>query len=146
MFKQISELLKVFVAPRDEWKIKLFENWDKIIGNLKGKVFILKAENNLLVLGVLHPALAQELFFLSDIFKKRINSLFGKEQIKVIQFRVIKREVKANFFQKKTQYKVQENEKACLNKNEYVNLKKIKDAELRECLKEFYLKRKRCFK
>ncbi|MFH1461928.1 MAG: DUF721 domain-containing protein [bacterium] len=143
MFKHISELLSSFVTPKDEWKIKLFNNWDKVIGKLKDKVVILKIENKLLVLGVTHPAWSQELFMLSDILKNRINSLFEKEHIKYIRFETVKI--------KKKEYKSLKSEKLHLNdekiiknlsltKNEYVSLTKIKNEELKESIKKFCLR------
>ena len=78
--KRVGELLVDFVLPEHNWKITLFNNWNRIIGSLKDKVFILKIEKNLLVLGVLHSTWAQELFMLSDELKKRINSIFKEER------------------------------------------------------------------
>lgn len=143
MFKHISELLNSLVAPKDEWKIKLFNNWDKVIGKLKDKVIILKVENKLLVLGVTHPAWSQELFMLSDILKNRVNSLFEKEHIKYIRFETLKSKNKEY---KSLKNKVLDNnekkiiKKLSLTKNEYVSLTKIKDVELKENIKKFCLK------
>lgn len=150
MIKHISELLTSFVYPKDEWKIKLFDNWDKVVGDLKDKVTIIKIENKLLVLGVTHPAWAQELFMLSDVLKNRINSLFGKEHIKYIRFRTLKRkkyvykklkeeklDLTKKIFSKTNFNKASFNKNLSLTKNEYLSLTKIKDQELKENLKSF---------
>lgn len=141
--KHISELLNNYISEKNEWKIKLFNNWDKVIGNLKNKVIILKVENKLLVLGVTHPAWAQELFMLSDLLKNRINSLFEKEHIKYIRFKTLK--FKQNKFQNinKENIKFEKKNKVkklALNKKEYKALTKIKDEELKASLKKLFLR------
>jgi flagellar biogenesis protein FliO len=141
--KHISELLNNYVLEKDEWKIKLFNNWDKVIGNLKNKVVILKVENKLLVLGVTHPAWAQELFMLSDLLKNRINSLFEKEHIKYIRFQTLKfkQNESKNINEEIINIEKKENlNKLTLNKKEYKALTKIKDPELKESLKRLFLK------
>ncbi len=152
MIKHISELLTSFVCQNDKWKIKLFNNWDKVVGDLKDKVTIIKIENKLLVLGVTHPAWAQELFMLSDVLKNRINSLFEKERIKYIRFKTLKREkyiykkLKSEEHTSVETFNVEEksgltknrfNKNLSLTKNEYLSLTKIKDQELKDNLKSF---------
>ncbi|MCK4650695.1 DUF721 domain-containing protein [Candidatus Babeliales bacterium] len=145
--KKLSEFLKNIIDKNNRWKIKLLKNWDKIIGSFKNNVIILKIERNLLVLGVSHPTLSHELFMLSDILKKKINSLFDHEQIKYIRFRILDIKPKKNILKKikkeKTEGKKSYTKKFCLNKVEYLSLKKIQDQELKECLKNFYLSCKR---
>ena len=68
MIKPLAHFLHDFVDQKHQWKIKLFENWKTIVGKFEDKVTIIRIENNLLVLGVCHPAWAQELFMLSDMF------------------------------------------------------------------------------
>ncbi|MBD3272748.1 DUF721 domain-containing protein [Candidatus Dependentiae bacterium] len=145
VFKHISELLNNFVPKKDEWKIKLFNNWDKVIGDLKDKVTIIEIKNKLLVLGVTHPAWAQELFMLSDILKNKINSLFGKEKIKYIRFKTLKKkETKFKNLRRNKFYEDnQTNINKTLNKKEYLSLTKIQDQELKENLKNFYFRCKK---
>ena len=147
VFKHISQLLNNFVPTNDEWKVKLFNNWDKVLGNLSEKVFILKVERNFLLLGVTHPALAHEMFMLSDVLKNKINSLFDRERIKHIRFQVVKKQ--QNLFAQQVN---QDLEKICdqpvikkisLNRVEYSSLSKVKDNELKGLLKDFYLKSKK---
>jgi hypothetical protein len=147
MFRHISQLLNNFVPANDEWKVKLFNNWDKVLGNLSEKVVILKVERNFLLLGVTHPALAHEMFMLSDILKEKINSLFDRERIKYIRFQIVKKQ--QNFFVQKDNLFIDKSNDAQIKKNlnlnsiEYSNLSKVKDIELKSLLKDFYLKSKR---
>ena len=143
MFKPISALLNSFTPKQDQWKVKLFNNWDKVLGDLKDKVVILKAERHMLILGVTHPAWAQELFMLSDVLKSRINSLFENEQIKFIRFQTIKKShVVLNDFKPNNLKKDRPQVKKVytLNAKEYQRLSSIKDPELKTILKDF------CFK
>ncbi len=89
MARQISELLRDFVSKEHNWKTKLLKDWGTIIGPLKNKVTVEKVEGKLLVLGVTHPAWAQELFLLSDMLKKKINSHLDREYIKIIRFKIL---------------------------------------------------------
>lgn len=138
MAEQLTKFLNNFVSPEYKWKIKLFENWETIVGNLKDKAKIERIENNMLLIGVEHPAWAQELLFLSDFIKKRINSFLGKDYIKEIRFKVIN-------FNKKKINKILNNKNLdttninhlSLNKFENNTLSAIKDQELKKLLKEF---------
>lgn len=132
------------------WKIKLFNNWDKVVGELNNKVTIIKVENKLLVLGVTHPAWAQELFMISDVLKNRINSLFEKKHIEYIRFKTLKRNeyVRKELREEKQALTNQGLTKRVLTrqiltKNEYLSLTKIKDQELKDSLKNFCFRCKR---
>ena len=146
MVKRISEVITGFVYQNSAWKTRLFNNWDNIIGPLKDRVRIEKIDRNVLILGVVHPAWAQELHFMSDLLKSKINALFDEDYIHTIRFRVITREkIKRNNFDKENQEIIdKENLKNfCLNKKEYKSLSKVKDFDLKCCLKSFYLNCKR---
>ncbi len=147
MFKHISELLNNFVPKQDEWKVKLFNNWDKVLGSLSDKVVILKVERNFLLLGVTHPAWAHEMYMLSDVLREKINSLFEYERIKYIKFQVIKKQTSnlkdtAKLYLN-SKHNNTEPKKISLNSVEYSNLGKIKDDELKSLLKDFYFKSKK---
>ena len=144
MAKRIGELLYNFVQKDNDWKIKLFKNWDFLVGPLKDKVSIEKIDQNLLILGVTHPAWAQELFLLSDMLKQKINSFLGKEYIKAIRFRFVEKKEKSSNFDDKTKHDNDLKEKEtlknlCLTERERKNLSKITDLELKDWLEKFCL-------
>ncbi|MCF7799614.1 DUF721 domain-containing protein [Candidatus Babeliales bacterium] len=139
MAEQITKFLNNFISPEYKWKAKIFENWKTIIGNLNDKAKIERIEKNMLLIGVEHPAWAQELLFLSDFMKKRINNFLGKDYIKEIRFKVIN-------FNKKISHKTNKSEilnktpdqvHLFLNNFEINTLLTIKDQELKKLLKEF---------
>ena len=89
MASQFRDLLKGIIPQNHRWKMRLFRKWDGIIGDLKDKVSIECIHNNILVLGVSHPAWAQELYFLSDTLKNKINEALDEERIVDIRFKTI---------------------------------------------------------
>ena len=76
MSKCLKELLINIIPKEHSWKITLFQNWDNIIGSLKNKVIIDQIKDDVLYLGVVHPAWAQELHMLSPMLKAKINRMF----------------------------------------------------------------------
>ncbi len=141
MVKHISEFLNNFVSPEDRWKIKLLQNWDKIIGEFKDKVDIEKIDRNLLVLRVCHSAWAQELFLLSHMLKKKINDFLGKNYIKHIRFKSggIKKTKKVHTKKSYKKPTCIDSKDIYLTLTEKKGLSKVTDKELREHLEKFYL-------
>ena len=137
MAEQLANFLNDLVSPAHVWKVKLFENWGAIIGNLRDKARIERIENKLLVIGVIHPAWAQELFLLSDIIKNRINSFLGKEYIKDIRFKTVVFKNKNDKPKKAFTNKHKVFRRTCLTQFESRTLSSIKDEELKKSLKEF---------
>lgn len=89
MTKTLPSILSDLIPAEHRWKIDLLKHWDGIIGPLKEKVIIDKIQGEVLVLGVVHPAWAQELLMFMPLLKQKINACFDKERITVIRFRFI---------------------------------------------------------
>src|SRR3989304_6289270 len=89
MAHHIHKILATVFPEEHRWKMDLFEHWDSLIGNLKGKVKIEKIENDVLTLGVVHPAWAQELYFFSGMLKDKINGVLNEERIRIIRFHTL---------------------------------------------------------
>lgn len=142
MPRNISKILADIFPKKEQWKIKLFQKWGTIIGKLKNKVRIEKISPNLIVLGVTHPAWAQELHLLSDVLKQRINKALGGERIKKIRFKVVNMKKSSSSNKKINEVqKTTLNEKNLFSKKEEKTLKKIKNKDLRLVLEQYY---KRC--
>ena len=143
MAERVGDLLNNIFPKEHQWKIKLFQNWKEIIGSLEDKVRIEQLNDNTIVLGVYHPAWAQELLMLSNIIKQKINAILKENRIKKIKFRVVE-------FQKTKLVKVENSReyKAFIDKNkiktiafnpeERTSLDKIKNEDLKLSLKEYY--------
>jgi len=89
MAKQISSFLKNIIPVDHQWKIKLFEAWYGLIGDLKDDARIEKIDKKILTIGVSHPALAQELTLEAEDLKQKMNAIMKEEKIKSIRFKVI---------------------------------------------------------
>lgn len=146
MSKQIKQLLENFIPKEHLWKIKLFMHWDEIMGPLKDKVTIEEIKDGILLLGVVHPAWAQELFLLSHTLKQKINTCLQQERIKVIRFVFIdksKRSIapQTQYFDKKIAIK--QPKLVTLTQQEQKILQGIKDQALKTSLEEFCVRCKK---
>ncbi|MFC1894740.1 DUF721 domain-containing protein [Candidatus Dependentiae bacterium] len=148
--KRISEFFNNIVLKEHAWKLKLFKMWNEIIGELKNKVEIERIEGRLLILSATHSVWANELFLLSDLLKKKINTALGKEYIKAIRIKTKKKNSKnliskKNYSQKDKHFiHINYFKTLCnLNKIEKKALDKIGDQELKDSLRDFYLSCKR---
>jgi len=146
--QQIANFFDNIVLKEHSWKIKLFKNWENIIGNFKDQVIIAKIDRRVLTLGVTHPIYAQELFLLSDILKQKINSYLATNYIKEIRFKTIAHRKKHPDLSEI----LRNNNPVISNNNidnipltgpEHKSLSKVTNEELRVWLKRFYSRCKR---
>lgn len=139
--KQIKDYLLNIIPAQHSWKVVLFQNWEKIIGNLKDKVIIDQIKDDVLYLGVVHSAWAQELHMLSPMLKSKINSCLDKERIKAIRFKLISPQFKKNKY-KNNGVKDHLSDPVCkkLSKTEQLVLDNVIDTELRNIMYEFGLR------
>lgn len=145
MTKLIKDYLTTLIPQEQRWKITLFQNWDAIMGPLKDKVTIAQINNDLLLLKVIHPAWAQELFLLSSMLKQKINACLGTNRINTIRF--VTSDIKASKSSIKHRYLVEQHRNSYtdfttpLTPQEYLIIDKVKDQELKQSLELFF---KRC--
>jgi|SaaInlLV_10m_DNA_2_1039722.scaffolds.fasta_scaffold00637_7 hypothetical protein len=143
MSEQIGKLLLDVIPKQHRWKMDLFQNWNSIIGSLSDKVRIESINGSSLILGVMHPAWAQELFLMSHVFKNKINNALRDDKIKDIKFRTID-------FKKKHPKDIQRGnclstvDMLCksyvvtdLERKKFLN---IENSDLREALEKFYVR------
>lgn len=90
MTRKIPSLLENLYSDELKWKITLLENWHSIMGSMGTRIVLLSINESTLVLGVIHPAWAQELHLMKTTIQHNINTFLGKEYIKNIQFQVAK--------------------------------------------------------
>jgi hypothetical protein len=141
--KPVKDFLLNIIPTEHGWKILLFQNWENIIGNLKDKVIIDQIKDDILYLGVIHPAWAQELHMLSSMLKAKINSCLDKERIKAIRFKLISPQFKKtrdkNNMDKNNGVKSHLSDTVCkkLSKTEQLVLDNVTDTELRNIMYEF---------
>ena len=139
MAPEIKDILSNIINVESNWKIQLFQNWDSIIGDLGEQVQLEKVVGNTLVLGVYDSCWMQELYMLSRVLIKTINSKLDKPYIKNIRF---KHTVRRKLENKKE--KVESVEKKIeLSFREEKTLEEIKDPELSAALRDFFI---HCYK
>ena len=140
MSLQFRDFLKGIIPQDHRWKMKLLRKWDGIIGDLKDKVSIHCIQNNVLVLGVSHPAWAQELYFLSDTLKSKINEALEEERISTIRFKtvVMKKRDEAKENKVEVEPLKKNPSKVTLSNKESVCLGQVKDDDLRSALLVYY--------
>jgi len=142
--KPIKNIIKSIIPPQHQWKIKLFQHWKTIIGSMDQHVSLHQIKGSQIILGVTHPAWAQELHFLSPVLKKKVNKLFNEKKIKTIHFRIvssIKKKESPQLLKKKS-YKL-DAKQLTLQAREVKALKTITDEELRTTFKQFLFRCKR---
>ena len=144
MSVQVRHLIAHIIPKQHRWKMDLFQQWSSIIGSLSDKVRIEKIVGNKLILGVIHPAWAQELFMMSHVIKDKVNSALKQERIKEVR-------VKAVDFMEATQ-KTANRQRQCDRINptpgaiitlsflEKKALAVVENKELQEELRRFYIR------
>lgn len=144
-FTSISALLLNFLPEDQKWKLKVFEHWEEIVGNLKNVVSIEKIENDFILLNVPHSSWAQELNFLQDIIKSKINTVIGEEKIRALRFRVgtIKNKKQNLAKSKKPEHEANlKSNPRNINKINFIKdcAKKINDSDLKKALEDYLIR------
>lgn len=143
MAEEIKNILSKILTNQDDWKVKLLQNWPKIIGPLSSKVILEKINNDSLVIGVYDSCWLQELYLLSPILLQKINKTLETDTFKRLRFKQV--EIKNNqkkVCNKNTNYKnisINSYSQKLSNREERA-LEIIKDQELSQALKDFLIR------
>jgi hypothetical protein len=140
MIKNLKKCILNIIPQEHSWKIILLENWGDIIGELKNSITIEQIKEDVLFLGVVHPAWAQELLALSPLIKQKINSYFDKERIKTIRIKLKKNKPMEATTLNRKPWASSEKAAPSLTVSEINTLNTIKSTDLRQVMQEFYLK------
>lgn len=144
MQKPTPQILTKVIAQDHMWKTKLFNCWHSIIGSMNSKVRIESISKDCLVLGVCHPAWAQELVFLTPMLKKKINETLQEERIKTIHFKTVdfsKRKLPTTINDQPIHIEQQtEVCEHCFTFMEHSALQSVASDELRNELAKFYVR------
>jgi hypothetical protein len=137
----VGNIIHKVLPEQHRWKMNLLANWSNIIGDLGDKVRIEKISSNFIVLGVCHPAWAQELYLFSDVLKKKINNVLKEDRIKYIRFKTVALEKSCKTCKMKTKQEstdVDVNRAVRLSEKQQTCLKQIKNEALRKLLVQYY--------
>lgn len=138
MFKSLKSVLSSsFKISKNSWKTKLIAEWPTIIGNLHDKMTLEKVYEDFVVIGVYEASWLQELYMLSAVLIKTINSHLEQPYIKKIRFKHATRTTRKHPLKKTMTYSTEPRKKSILNSLEAKALLKIKDKDTREALHSF---------
>jgi Dna[CI] antecedent, DciA len=128
--QNVKNILDSLLQPsihKEAWKINLIKNWPTIIGSLHEKVSLQKINATSVVIGVYDSCWIQELYLLSKLILKKINSSLDRPRIETLRFQCIE---KKELVLKKQAPAQEQQLKRALNPKESLALQKIHDPQL----------------
>lgn len=135
--ENVKNILDSLLQPsihNEAWKLNLIKNWPIIIGSLHEKVSLQKIHATSVVLGVHDSSWIQELYLLSKIILKKINSNLDSPRIVTLRFQCIE---KKETIVKKKPVIFSIKKKRDLQPQESKALSKINDPQLSSALQGF---------
>jgi len=138
MTRPIKEFLDLFVHNQNDWKIKLAQEWHATLGALSTQVTLEKIDKDVAVLGVYDSCWMQELYLLSPLLIKTINTTLDQPRIKQLRFKKAERKKPKEEPHKKLPTLKQ----VTLSQKEEHALRLVDDPSLRGVLKTFLI---RCY-
>jgi hypothetical protein len=87
MIRPLGDLLRGVLPADSDWKIKLLQSWNQVMGTLCTKVRLEKIEDESLVLGVFDACWMQELYLLTPMLLANINQSLDRPRIKQLRFK-----------------------------------------------------------
>lgn len=91
MTRPIKDFIHLFVKNQNDWKIKLAQEWQSTLGALSAQVTLEKIDKDVAVLGVYDSCWMQELYLLSPLLIKTINTTLDQPHIKQLRFKKAER-------------------------------------------------------
>lgn len=135
MAKIIQDILPS-IFNFDDWRIKLLQNWDTIVGDLRFKMKLEKIQENTVFIGVYETCWMQELYMLSKFIVKTINSKLGESYIKDIRFKLASEKSEKGQDLPKKKFRLTKNLE--LTSDQKKALKSIEDEQLQDALISFF--------
>ena len=138
MTRPLKDFIHLFVQNQHDWKVKLAQEWQSTLGPLSAQVTLEKIDNDTAVLGVYDSCWMQELYLLSPLLLKTINTTLDQPHIKQLRFKKAERKQP----KKEPQKKVYTPKHVTLTRTEEHALDLVDDPSLRCVLKTFLI---RCY-
>ena len=140
MTNHIRSLLTPFLQnKKTDWKVKLLNEWNAIMGPMAQNVTIIKIYDDTVMLGVYDSSWLQELYLLSNMIIENINRNLDSSRIKQLRFKQIKRAGNATPGKSNTPYQ-HDTTPVTLSSNEQKALDRIDNEQLRTALKSFLVR------
>lgn len=135
MTKHVKDFLPHILPKAETWQLKLIQQWETIIGTLTAYVRLEKIQDdNTLLLGVTNTAWMQELYYLSDVLLKKINTHLEHPHVKQLRFKYSPRKKTSFKSSSPTSYQ-SERHPITLTSAQQKALERIQDPQLQEALK-----------
>lgn len=138
----LNNILENLLESQSDWRIKLFQKWDSIVGTLKAHICLEKIEGSTIIIGVYESHWMQELYLMSNIIIKQINASIEGSKINSVKFKLapLQKFDKINKFKKLNRKSMVDikMKNFSLNKTQENALNKIEDLKLKECLLHYY--------
>jgi len=138
MTRPLKDFIHLFVQNQNDWKIKLAQEWQSTLGTLSAQVTLEKIDKDVAILGVYDSCWMQELYLLSPLLIKTINTTLDQPHIKQLRFKKAERKQPKEAPQKK----VYTPKHVTLTHTEEHALGLVDDPSLRLVLKTFLI---RCY-
>lgn len=135
----VKNILDSILQTEADWRLQLFAAWPIIIGSLKTHIRLDKIQEDMVIVGVYESHWMQELFLLSRVLISSINKHLKQPQIKHIRFKLIEQQ-KVSIKNKIPISRKAKNSIPEFAKNELDALNVIHDCQLRNALKEYYVR------
>ncbi len=88
MSKTIKDILSSLLTTNNDWRLFLLQNWPTIVGNLHEKMRLEKIHDTTLIIGVYDSHWMHELFALSRVILRTINSKLDAPHVQKLHFRL----------------------------------------------------------
>ena len=138
MTRPIKDFIHLFVQNQNDWKIKLAQEWQSTLGTLSAQVTLEKIDKDIAVLGVYDSCWMQELYLLSPLLIKTINTTLDQPRIKQLRFKKAERKKP----KEEPHKKIYTPKHVTLSQKEEHALRLVDDPSLRGVLKTFLI---RCY-
>lgn len=135
----VKNVLDSMLQTDQNWRLQLFAAWPAIVGSLKTRMRLDKIQEDTVIIGVYESHWMQELFLLSRVLISSINKNLSEPYIKHIRFKLIEQQ-KPEVKKEQTLLVKRKIIIPELAKNELAALDDIKDCQLKEALKEYYVR------
>ena len=139
--EKIAAIIPLIFQNEHRWKYELLRNWHNIFGSMSSKVCLERINKDILILAVSDACLMQELYTLSPVLLTAINQVLDKPYIQHLRFKRagLRPQKIVQQSEQKTRMPARS---VILTGSEEQALRKIKDPQLAQVMKEFLI---RCY-
>lgn len=119
------------------WQIRLARDWGTIVGDLHIRICLKKIQDTTVIIGVYDSHWMQELFMLSRVIMRRINEKLGNAYVTQLRFQLIEPHISQP--PKKSAVTAAPIKRSITPAHAQA-IQQIKDDQLQEVLKSFYMR------